>query len=378
MELNTYLWVVIETNNLERFYLRCRGLGINVLATRVHSKGVEIKVLEQDYVKLKKIWFIKCYKKNIEGYRSWWQKIWNHRVFLISFLIGFLFLIFLSHVIVSVNVIHTNKEIRDLVTNALEEKGIKKNTLKKNYKELEQIKSEILHAYPDKLEWLEIETKGMTYIVRIEERKIENKDLEKTSCNVVARKDGIVKKIIYSKGETYVHENDAVKKGDILISGIIKKDEEEKMVVCATGSVYAEVWYEVTVNVPMKTMIRKDTGKTRFNIKLKNNAYHDFLFKSRLDHYREEKKPLLTLFGTEISFVKQIEVQESEYHYTEEEALNFALEEANQKLLDKLNDDEEIIMKKVLKKTVNNSTMNVEIFAVVLESIGEQQEFVKE
>ena len=43
-----------------------------------------------------------------------------------------------------------------------------------------------------------------------------------------------------------------------------------------------------------------------------------------------------------------------------------------------LDEKEEIIAKKVLKKEVNNSTMNIEVFVSVLEQIGERQEFVVE
>ena len=42
-----------------------------------------------------------------------------------------------------------------------------------------------------------------------------------------------------------------IEKGDIVIGGDIKVEEEIKKSVCALGNVYAEVWYTVNVSVPL-------------------------------------------------------------------------------------------------------------------------------
>ena len=295
-----------------------------------------------------------------------------------ALLVGLILLFVVSHVIIDVDVIHSNKEIRDLVTSALKDYGISKNTWRKSFKEIERIKEQILNDYPEKLEWLEIETKGMKYIVRIEERKMNEEVEEKDACNIVATKDGIVKRVIYSEGEALAHENDYVKEGDILITGSILKDGEEKSVVCATGSVYAEVWYQVSVHVPLSYTEKTETGKVRWNLKVKNSTTDDFIFKSRLDSYVEEVHPLFHIFGTEIEFVRQKEVTQEEKTYTEEEAINKAMEEVEEKVSSTLEEFESILYKKVLKKEQNNSTMDIEVFVAVLESIGEQQEFERE
>ena len=62
----------------------------------------------------------------------------------------------------------------------------------------------------------------------------------------------------------------------------------------------------------------------------------------------------------------------------ENEAADKALELALEKISSTLEEKEEIIAKKVLKKEVNNSTMNIEVFVSVLEQIGERQEFTVE
>lgn len=375
---NLYEWVSVKVSNLDRFFLKCHEKNIAIYEIQRTNEELKIKIQAKDYSKLKQIWFIKIKRTEPIGIPYLKRKIQKYHIFLITLFIGLCFLYILSHIMLSVTVVHSNQDIRFLLLNALEERGIKKNTWRKSYQEIEKIKQEILNEYPDNLEWLEIEVHGLNYIVRVEERKLEQENSTPEACNVVATKDGIVKEMVYMNGEALFKRNDSVKKGDILIRGTIKKDEETKSTVCATGSVYAEVWYTVKSSVPLSYETYEPTGKTRWNIKLKNNSYNDFLFKSRLENYDEEITPLFTLFGTEVSFVKQHETVKSVFTMEENEAADKALELALEKISSTLEEKEEIIAKKVLKKEVNNSTMNIEVFVSVLEQIGERQEFTVE
>lgn len=370
-----YSWVVVKTNSRERFFLKCQELNIFIFDLIYLNDKLKIKILNKDLKKLKKIWFIKIEKIEQLGLNYWKNKWQKHHIFIIALILGLILLFCLSHIMLSVSVIHSNQNIRFIVTEALKERGIKENTWRKSYDEIEKIKQEILDLYPEDLEWLEIEVKGLKYIVRVEERKIESEKQTPEACNIVATKDGVIKDMLYSQGEALYKRNDSVKKGDILISGTIKKDEETKNYVCATGSVFAEVWYSVKASVPLSYETKEKTGKVRWNIRLKNNGYNDFLFKSRLENYVEEDKNLFTLFKTDIIFAKQFETINKTVTMSEEEAQNKALDLALEKISATLEEKEKIIDKKVLKKEVNNSTMNIEVFVSVLEQIGTRQEF---
>ncbi len=370
-----YSWVVVKTNSRERFFLKCQELNIFIFDLIYLNDKLKIKILNKDLKKLKKIWFIKIEKIEQLGLNYWKNKWQKYHIFIIALILGLILLFCLSHIMLSVSVIHSNQNIRFIVTEALKERGIKENTWRKSYDEIERIKQEILDLYPEDLEWLEIEVKGLKYIVRVEERKIESEKQTPEACNIVATKDGIIKDMLYSQGEALYKRNDSVKKGDILISGTIKKDEETKNYVCATGSVFAEVWYSVKASVPLSYETKEKTGKVRWNIRLKNNGYNDFLFKSRLENYVEEDKNLFTLFKTDIIFAKQFETINKTVTMSEEEAQNKALDLALEKISATLEEKEKIIDKKVLKKEVNNSTMNIEVFVSVLEQIGTRQEF---
>ena len=109
-------------------------------------------------------------------------------VFLLGLLFFFLVLFLLQNIIFDVKVIHSSKEIQNLLYQDLEEFGIKKFHFKVSYEEKEEIVSKILEKETDKVEWLEIEEVGVSYVIRVEERK---KNKEKTTCNfqnIVAKK----------------------------------------------------------------------------------------------------------------------------------------------------------------------------------------------
>ena len=370
-----YIWIELKLKDKDKVLLKCYKYNIIVYETKNQNDLFLLKIASQDYKKFKKVIYVKWRIQNKSGLWHLTDILKKYYIFLISLILGFILFFILNHVIVNVKIIHSKEEIRDLLQNALSKYGIKKNTWKKEYHELEQIKQNILDEYPEKLEWLEIETKGMNYIVRVLERKMAPITTEKTKCNIVANKSGLIKKLIYSKGEALVKTNDLVNKGDILISGTVKKDEEIKKEVCATGQVYAEVWYKATIKVPLHREELIDTGKVRWNIKIKNNRYNDFLFKSRITNYTTENHFLFSLFSNAFYFVKQHEVTKKIINYSDEELLTNADKLITEKINKRLEPKEEIITKKILTKEKDDNYFIVQYFLAILEQIGTEQPF---
>ena len=167
--------------------------------------------------------------------------------------------------------------------------------------------------------------------------------------------------------------NDYVKRGDLLISGNIVKDEKLVSQVNAEGKIYAEVWYIITASIPFKYTEYEKTGK------IVNHYYLDvlgnkFTITGKYDSDNMMSKTKLILDKQYLMFKLYKEVKEEymykEYSINEEEALNLALKRSEEKIKNKLSKDEYIISKKVLKKEVNYSKMYVEVFFKVYENIG--------
>lgn len=332
---------------------------------------VEIKISINDYYKLKK--YLKSYKFKIiryYGLTNIKEFCIKYKVLLFSLLFSVISIFIFTNIITDVEVIHSDKNIRILVKEELEELGVKKYSFKKSYKNLNKIKKKILEKYPDNLEWIEVENKGMKYIVHIEERIINKEKKIYNYCNIIATKDAIITKIINYEGLSMVDVNKYVYKGDVLISGNINEN-----FVCANGVVYGETWYTASVKIPLNYKEYKKTGKKRYNLKVKTDRYNYSIFRSRFKNINKKESLLFRLFN--VSFYKETEyeVLVTSKRYSKKEALNQALKLSEEKVKVKLKDKERILDKKVLKKSVNNSTMEVEIFYSIEMVVSKGEKF---
>ncbi|MBQ0111171.1 MAG: sporulation protein YqfD, partial [Oscillospiraceae bacterium] len=70
-------------------------------------------------------------------------------------------------------------------------------------------------------------------------------------CNLVATEDGVVKSLQIAQGTPLVKVGDGVKKGDLLVSGVYKREDGVESFVCASGQVVCTVEREITQSTPM-------------------------------------------------------------------------------------------------------------------------------
>ena len=162
-----------------------------------------------------------------------------------------MFLVYiLCNLILSIEVIHSNNNIIKLVENELEENGIKKYHFALSYDEVEKVKKKILEDNKDSLEWLEIIKEGTKYIVRVEERIINNVPDNNNIYDIVASKGAVIKSIYAKSGEKIRDVNTYVKKGDIVISSKIILPNNEIITKSANGKIIGEVWYSARVEFP--------------------------------------------------------------------------------------------------------------------------------
>lgn len=369
-----YIYIKTKVRSKDKLLVKLYKNNISVYDVFEKNDLVYLKIRYEDYKNLKeKIVTTKFSYVEDSGIYHLKNIITPLKVislFLFVFLINFF-----SQIIIEVDVVHSNKEIRELVRSTLEDYNVKKGTFRKSYSELEEIKDEILNTYKDKLEWLEIEHIGMKYIVRIEERIINNIQNENKYCHIVASKSGIISSIRTTNGEAQVLVGQYVSEGDRLITGEIKLNEEIKNNVCATGEVLAEVWYQTQVHLPINYTNTKRTGKMRYNLMVETDKKKHKIFNSRLEHYEVEDQKLFTLFNFTFYKLEEYEVIVEDRKYTLNSGLEQALVLADEKMNVQLKNNESIQSRKVLKKSINNSTIDVELFYVVIEDITKVENY---
>ena len=369
--MNKYIIINVK-NNIKRFINKCNKYNIELYNINYIDKdNIIVKINKEDYKNIKAY----NYYSEIEIYRNvgidyFFYRIDKLKYFILSFILCLVFTYLISNIILRINVIHSNKNIRELVSDELYEYGIKKYSIKKDFNQIEDIKNKILESNKDKLEWISITNIGMTYVVRVEERIIDKPKVENEYCNVVATKESLVTNIFSDKGDILVNVNDLVRKDDILISGNLILNEETKSYTCASGKVMGKVWYNTNIIIKRDYLKKEYTGKKRYNFIinhkiLKNNKYSKF-----------DKKYIIN--NRFIKIYKEIEYKEKRYKYNELDSVNKALLEIDNKFKNKLNNNGKVLDKKILNKNINNKEINLNVFVITEENIGKQIELNKD
>lgn len=369
--------IKITGKNIERFIRKIIQLKIEILDIKIKKYNEAIiKIYKKDLDKIEEIKTI----YDIEIIETFGfikiKKIINiNKYLIISIMIGYILLLILTSTIFKVEIIHDKKEIRTLLKDELEKYGIKEKRFKKSYKEIQKIKKKILNDYKNKIEWIEIEEVGTKYIVRVEERILTKNKKEISTQNIVAKKSAILTKIEAKNGEIVKNINDYVKKGDVVITGDIKLNEETKSITGADGKIYGEVWYKTTIEYPLhyKEVMMKKNKKTVYAIKFLNKDYSIEIHPFKTKKIKEKTLFKNNLLPLRIVKQYQTETKEINEKYTKSQAIKKATEMAKKKIESKLNDNEYIIDYKRLNVDENNSKIVLELFFSVCEDITDTQ-----
>ena len=360
--------ITINTKSPYKTIKYLNRLNINIYNINYNKDSITLKISQKDLNKIGKFYRYKINKiYGKQELTSYLRKNYLNIIYTITII----FLIFLTtRITLSIEVITENTSLRNHILNELDKNHIIKYSIIKTNQEITNIKENILSNNKDLLEWINIERIGMKYLINIEPKITKEKNNTKEYCNIISTKDSIITKIITSKGVELVSPNDRVNTGDILISGDITYNNELKKQVCASGTIYGTTWYTINISIPLtyKKTIKQD--KTKYNILLKYNNKKKKLFKPKFTNYIEENKRIINFFGIEIYFQKEIKTKSEIVEYTEEELNNLIEKKLNETLSHTLAGQYSIKTQKTLKKQVNNSTIELEIFIVAEEQIS--------
>ncbi len=368
----------IKGKNINRFIKKLRTNKIEILSLKYIDKNqVDIIIYKKDYetvLKIKSIYEVT--ELDVFGLIKIKRKLKISRHLIIITVIAFIIFLIFTHIIFNVEVIHSNKDIRNLILSELKKENIKPFSLKKSYSKISQIKENILNKYKDKIEWLEIEENGTKYTVRVEERTIVKKDNDNTPRNIIAKKDGVLKKVIAEKGDIVKDMNDYVKKGDLIVSGELIFNDEVKGKVKAEGKAFAEVWYVTKTEYPIFTFKETKTKNTKnvYAIKFLNHTLELTFNKFKTKQIEEKEILKHNLIPFKIVKQKQTETKVKDEILTVEEAIYKAKQKAENDIKKNLSKEEYIIRSKYLKSTVKESIVEVEMFFAVYENITDYAE----
>lgn len=381
--MNNYVLVKIEGKNVANYVKWLIKNKINVINLNI-IKHNELHIivdyrdinLLNKYSKTYKITIIKKYGK---------LRIFDtikHNIIIISCLIfSVIFIYILSNVIFSVDIIYNNQEMVKLMTKELAKYDIKKYRIKKKYSYLNAVKNKILSDNKEKLEWLEIEESGTKYIVRLVERKKAESKREYEYQSVVSKKDATITSIKAYSGEKNKQLNEYVKKGDIIINGILTKPDGTFLYTRARGNILGEVWYKASVEYPLYYQEERITGRSKnvISFYLLNKEISLFPYKK----YKQFKRQSRTLVENnfipfKITKDKLHEVIIKEDIYTNEEAIQKAIEKVKTEIKEKNKNIIQIKDIQILSKENTGSKIKLNLFVSVEEDITEIIEIKEE
>ena len=373
---NTYILKLDYAKNLNRLL----KYHVHFIKIKYNHDACFLYVDKENYDKLVhyfEIYNIFLYK--ITGLHYYRLLIKKYYIFIISTILGIMFLYLLSNIIFKIEIMTNKKDLIEIITNELESSKLSKYRFGKSYSEKEKIKNNILTKYKNKIEWLEIDRVGSKYYVRVLERIINNKEEDIKYQNVVAKRNAIILEIKSGSGQIVKKVNDYVNKGDVIISGNITKKDEVKDRVKAMGKIYGETWYNVRVELPKtyNNITRTGNSYNRYTIDFFNNKL--FLF-GKKDYKNEEyvDKKIISnkLLPFSLNKTTIYELKSDVLLYTYSDALSKGMMIARDKLLDNLGKNSKILEQKKLKLYEENSKIIIEVFFKVYEDITDYEEIM--
>lgn len=375
-KFDSIIKIKITGINIDNYIKRIIKRKINIIKLiPVSHKEAHIIIKYEDYKKLTK------YKSTYEisiidkyGKIKIKNTLKKNSILIAGLILSVIIIKILSSMVFSIDIIHSDNQIRSLIKQELKKYNIKKYTFKKTYNQLENIEDQILENNKDKLEWIEIEEYGTKYIVRIEERKLNKEEEPYQYQSIVATKSAIITEVDATSGEIIKNVNDYVKKGDTVISGYITHPDNSKTPTMAKGTIYGEVWYTIKIDYPYAYQEENLTGRTKtvYVLNFINKRFSLFDF-DKYKSFKSKDTMLLSNSLLNINLVKekQYELIVIDEIYTEDEVISKAIDYSKEKLQKENPKIKEIKDVKILSQESQDSNITLKLFIKTIEDIGE-------
>ncbi len=373
-----YFWIEIKGKNPKRFLSKLLKLKINIADIKYEKDKILLKVSYEDYKNIKQIktiYTIKIIKTS--GKKKLLEQVIKYKIPLLTFIISVFFLLIISSFILFINIDTENKNIKKIIKENLQENNVTLYSKKKSYTKLKEITQNIKNNNLDNIEWIEIDQKGVVLTVKVIERLSNNTNANNNYKDIVASKNGYIKKIYSRKGEVLKNIDDYVKKGDIIISGNIFRNDKVVDRVKANGKVYAEVWYIVKLNDKLihQEITPKAVGKQKLILKVNKKEITFLTIPKKV--IIENKKNFFKNDIFSLYLKQEKNYQKETTKYKENDLTDILNKRAKNAINKNLKRDEYIIKQKTLKKYIKNGKMYIEVFFKTYEDISLEKDSVK-
>ncbi len=340
-----YLEITAQGYFLERFLNLCLIKDILLYdLSRENSEKLSAKINISSFAKLRVIarktrTKVKINKKF--GFPFFIQKNKNRQGICIGIILFTAIIYFFSTHLMGISFDGNNKISEEVMRSSLSSYGVKIGVPIKNI-DTKILKNQLMTSNPD-LGWIGVSLKGSRLYLEIKERK-EKTEIPGTDdpCNLVASKNGIVRLMEIRDGQTMVIVNTPVKKGDLLVSGVIDSNSVGMRYTHSYGEVYATTWYKEKINIPLKYKTKIFTKESEIKTKLNFLNISIPLYFSKKPPFSHYKTHTSTKeYALPLNIFPTLKSEKTEYfeqkEQTKERTLNEAITLGKFHLLNKIN-----------------------------------------
>lgn len=313
------------------------------------------------------------------GLRFILNKVMKRKFFVLGIGVFIGLIIVFSSLILRIEISGNKKVDNKKIMQCLETQGVTYGKFKFGLK-LREVEDKVLKDI-NELSIVNIKIIGTKAMVNVVERNMPPEiDNIETPSDIVAVKDGVVSKITALKGQEVVRIGDYVKKGDQLVSGIVKDELEAPInIVESKGEVLAKTWYEVKETIAFDYKEEKFTGNQKdinyYNIFNKAITFNGKIKFQKYDKIKETRN--CEIFGIELPIEKTTESYREKVTIKRKLTKDEALKILNKKIENKSKNvipKEGVIVERQETKDITSKGITLKITYIIEENIGENKE----
>jgi len=379
----SYLFGVVKVNiegrGTERFLNDCMRESIVIWKVkRSKNNSLSFFIRLQDVHALRSVVRkneCKCRFERRAGFPFLIRKSWKNSGFVLGLLAFFVVIFVLSNMIWGIKVEGASPETEHIIKKELARIGVKTGKLQFFVENPDDIQKSLTDNI-EQITWVGVELMGTTYHLKVVEKNQPEEEELVSPRNIVAEKEAVIKKMFVEQGQPLTTLNEHVTKGQVLVSGLIGKEEDQKKVP-AKAEIYGETWYKTTITIPLNTTFQVLTGDTKdkhflqignFRIPIwgfGKNTYKTFEVEDDVYHLKFLNFTLPIAYANET----YLEKEEVTRKYTVEQAKEAALDRGRKDIEGNLDDKEKVTGEKVLHQTNENGKVRLTVLYQAIENI---------
>lgn len=379
-----YLVITVSGRFTERFINICIRRGFAFWDVASHGGVITAKITTDDFMKLRDVARITKVKIRIKRrcglgfvlkrYRRRWPLV-------IALILFVIIMHYTATHVMSVEITGNERIPTERIAEELRDAGVKVG-VRSDSIVTDIVRNDMMIKDED-ISWLGVNIRGSRVYIEVAER-IDSAKIPREGgepCNVIAAKDGVIDELRVKQGQSMIRRGDGVRKGDVLISGIMDSVYGGFREVHAYGEVWAKTEYSAERDYQLKYTERTYTDNVKhfFAVDIFGRRFELFsrrnVNSSQFEERSEEYVLRRSIMGREVEvggiLHKFVGYNDEERTRTASEAVNLGKEELTREVEGMVPDDAKVVSKTAEHNIISGDTVRVTVTWYCSENIAQ-------